>query len=79
MGALLFSHLRVTNVKFIKVKNSLITAVSKMTWMRHSITFFVFSLLCSKDISHIYFSMLDFNDLCKFNNIFINNITEEIQ
>ena len=79
MGALLFSYLRVTNVKFIKEKNSLITAVSKMTWMRHSIRFFVFSLLYSKDISHVYLSMLDFNDLCKFSNIFINNITKEIQ
>ena len=27
----------------------------------------------------IYLSMLDFNGLYKFNNIFINKITEEIQ
>ena len=32
--------------------------------------FFVFSLLCCKYICDIYLSMLDFNSLCKFNNIF---------
>ena len=28
---------------------------------------------------HIYLSVMDFNCLCKFNNIFIIKITEEIQ
>ena len=60
-------------------KKSLIIAVSKWHGLRHSIMFFVFSLLCCKYIYDIYLSMLDFNGLCKFKNIFIKNITEEIQ
>ena len=41
--------------------------------------FFVFSLLYCKYICDIYLSMLDFNDLCKFKNIFIYMITVDIQ
>ena len=41
--------------------------------------FFVFSLFCCKYICDIYLSMMDFNDLWKFNNIFIYKITENIQ
>ena len=63
MGAPLFSHFRVTNVKLINEKKSLIIAVSKRHGLRHSITFFVFSLLCCKYICDIYLSMLDFNGL----------------
>ena len=74
MGALLFSHFRVTNVKLINEKNSLIIAVSKEHGLRHSITFFVFTLRCGKYMCDIYLSMLDFNSLCKVNNIFINKI-----
>ena len=48
MGPLLYSHFRVTNVKLINEKN----------WLRHSITFFVFSLLCCKYICDICLSML---------------------
>ena len=40
--------------------------------------FFVFSLLCCKYICDIYLSMLDSKGLCKFNNIFIYKITEDI-
>ena len=71
MSVLLFCHFRVTNVKFIDEKNSFIIAVSKSHGLLHSFTFFVFRLL--------YLSILDFNDLCKVNNVFINKITEEIQ
>ena len=79
MGALLFSHFRVMNLKLINETNSLIIAISKWHGLCHSITFFVFSVLCYKYICDIYLSILDFNDLCKFNNIFINKIIEEIQ
>ena len=41
--------------------------------------FFVFSLFCCKYICDIYLSMMDSNGLCKFNNIFIYKITEDIQ
>ena len=41
--------------------------------------FFVFSLLYCKYIRDIYLSMLDFNGLCKFKNIFIYMITVDIQ
>ena len=41
--------------------------------------FFVFSLLCCKYTCDIYLSMMDFNGLCKLNNIFIYKITEDIQ
>ena len=74
MGALLFSHFRVTNVKLINEKNSLIIAVSKEHGLRLSITFFVFTLRCCKYMCDIYLSMLDFNSLCKVNSIFINKI-----
>ena len=47
--------------------------------LRHSITFFVFGLLCCKYVYDIYLSMLYFNGLCKFNNTFIYKITEDIQ
>ena len=40
--------------------------------------FFVFSLFCCK-YSDIYLSILDFNGLCKFSNICIYKITEDIQ
>ena len=76
MGALLFSQFRVTNVKLINKKNSLIIAFSKWHGLVHSITFFVFNLLCFKYICNIYLCMLDFNGLCKFNNIFINNLLD---
>ena len=78
-GAFLFSHLRVTNVKLINEKNSLNNAVSNWHGLRHSITFFKFSLLYCKYIFDIYLSMLDFNGLCKFSNIIIYKITENIQ
>ena len=45
----------------------------------HSILFFEFSLLCCKYVYDIYLSMQFFNGLCKFSNIFINKIKEEIQ
>ena len=48
MGPLLYSHFRVTNVKLINEKN----------WLPHSITFFVFSLLCCKYICDICLNML---------------------
>ena len=53
MGALLSSHFRVMKL-----------------WheLPHSVTFFVFGLLCCKYICDIYLSMLGFNGLCKFNN-----------
>ena len=79
MDAVLFSHFRVRNVKLINEKNSLNIAVSKWHGLRHSTTFFVFSLLCREYICDIYLSILDFNGFCKFNNIFINKITEEFQ
>ena len=40
MGALLFSHFRVTNVMLINEKISLNITVSKWHGMHHSITFF---------------------------------------
>ena len=60
---------RIMNLKLINEKNSLIITVSNWHGLRHSIKFFVFSLLCCKYIYNIYLSMLDFNGLCKFNNI----------
>ena len=39
MGARLFSHFRVTNVKLINEKNSLNITVSKRHGLHHSITF----------------------------------------
>ena len=63
MGALLFSHIRVANVKLINEKTFLIIAVSKRHGLAHSATFFVFSLLCCKYICDIYLSMQDFNGL----------------
>ena len=41
--------------------------------------FVVFSLLCFKCISDIYLSMMESNSLCKFNNMLIYKITEDIQ
>ena len=79
MGALLFFHFRVMNMKLINEKKYLMTPVSKWHGLRHSITLSVFSLLCCKYICDIYLSMLDFNGLWKFNNIFIYKITEDIQ
>ena len=69
MSALLFSNFRVTNMKLINEKNSLIIAVSKLHEQCHVILY----LAC------FVVSALDFNGLCKFVNIFINKITEEIQ
>ena len=60
-------------------KKSWNITVSKWLGLCDSITFFVFSLLCCKYIRNIYLSMLDFNGLCKFNNIFIYKITKDIQ
>ena len=71
MGALLFCHFRVTNVKLINETIFLIIAVSKWHGLPHSITSFVFSLLCCKYICDIYLSMLSFNGSCKFNNIYL--------
>ena len=67
MGALLFFHFLVKNMKLINEKNSLIIA----DWHgpSHSIKFFVFSLLCCQYICNSYLSMLDFNGLCKLSNI----------
>ena len=85
MGALLFSHYRVTNVKLINEKNSLnITFQNDMDCIILLRLFFVFSLLCCKYICDISLSNLDFNGLCSgkngwFNNIFIYKITEDIQ
>ena len=69
MVKLLFFHFRVMNLKLINEKNSLIITVSNWHGLRHSIKFFVFSLLCCKYVYDIYLSMLNFNGLCKFNNI----------
>ena len=68
MGALLFSHFRVTNVELINDKKFLKYYGFKMTWTTYVILlrFFVFSLLCCKYICDIYLSMLDFDGLCKF-------------
>ena len=41
--------------------------------------FVVFSLPCFKYISDIYLSMMESNGLCKFNNMLIYKITEDIQ
>ena len=71
MGALLFPYFRVTNLKVVNEKDSSNTTVSKWHGLCHSVTFFVFSLLCCKYIWDIYLSMLDFNGLYKFNNTFI--------
>ena len=83
MGAFLFSHFRVTIVKLINEKNSLIVAVLKWHGECHSITLFVFSFLyffiLFKYICDIYLSIQAFHGLCKFNNIFFNKIAEEIQ
>ena len=48
MGALLFFHVRVMNVKLINENNFLIIAVSKRDEMRYSIKFFVFSFKSSR-------------------------------
>ena len=48
MGALLFFHVRVMNVKLINKNNFLIIAVSKRDEMRYSIKFFVFSFKSSR-------------------------------
>ena len=40
MGAFLFSHFRVTNVKLISEKNSLNITVSKWHGLRRPLTFF---------------------------------------
>ena len=71
MGALLFFHFRVTNVKLINEKSPLNITLSKWNGLHHFITFLVFSLLCCKYICDIYLNMLDLNGLCKFNNMFI--------
>ena len=68
-----FVTFELTNMKLINAKISLIISISKWYGLTHSITFFVFSLLCCKYICDIYLSMLDFNSLYKFN-IFINKI-----
>ena len=52
----------------------------KTTWtVSFYYVFFVFSLLCCKYIGDIYLSMVDFIGFCNFNNIFIYQITENIQ
>ena len=67
------------NVKLINEKNSLnIQFHSDMDWV-FLLRFFVFSLLYCKYTCDIYLTMLDFNALCKFSNIFIYKITEDIQ
>ena len=55
MGALLFCHFQVKNMKFVNEKNSLINSFSKWHGLPHSIMFFIFSLLCCKYICDIYF------------------------
>ena len=70
MGALLFSNFWVTDMK-LRNENDMDSII-----LLH---FFVFSLLCCKYLCDIYLSMLDFNGLWKFNNIFIYKITEDIQ
>ena len=47
----------------------------KMTWTASFYSFLLFRLLSCKHICDICLSMLDFNGLWKFNNIFINKIT----
>ena len=71
MSRLLFSHIGVTNMKLINEKTYLIIAVSKWHGLPHSVTVFVFSLLCCKYICDIYLSVQDFNGLWKFSNIFL--------
>ena len=77
MGELLFFHFRVTNVKLINEKNSLINAVQND--MDCDILLCFLYLACFVVSTYMIFILLDFNGLCKFNNIFINKITEEIQ
>ena len=72
MGAILFSHFRVTNVKLINEKKVGTYYSFKMTWtMSFYYVFFVFSLLCCKYVCDIFLSMLEFNGLRKFSKIFI--------
>ena len=75
-----FNHFPAMNVKLRNEKNSLNITVSKWQGLRHSIVFFfVFNFLFCKCICGIYLSMLDFNRLRKFKNIFTYKITEGIQ
>ena len=81
MGALLFSHFRVTNLKLINEKNYLAKYCSfKMTWTASFYYFFLY-LACFVVSTYVificYLSMLNLNGLGKFNNIFIYKTTED--
>ena len=77
MSALLFPHFQVTNAKLINGK--IPELLQSQNHMDVHIFVFVISLLCCKYMCDIYLRILDFNGLCKFSNIFINKITEDIQ
>ena len=57
IGALLFSHFRVTNMKL-------------MTWTMSFCYVFFYSPFFVVSICDVYLSILDFNGLCYFSNIF---------
>ena len=63
------------NVKLTNENYSLIIAASKLHELRHSVTFFVFSLLCCEYVCDIYLHMMDFKgtlmQLWKSVNIFV--------
>ena len=61
MGALLFSHFQVTNVKLINKKNPYILQFQNDMDCIILLRFFVCSLLCCKYIYDICLSNLDFN------------------
>ena len=63
MGALLFSHIRVTSMKLINEKNLLNYCSFKMTWPASFCYFFCIWLALFKSIFDIYLSMQDFNGL----------------
>ena len=58
MGALLFYHFWVMKVKLVNEKISLVIAVPKWHGLAHSITLFVFSLICCKYICDMAYANL---------------------
>ena len=83
MGALLFSHFRVTNLKLINEKKCLAKYSSfKMTWTTsfyYTFLYLAFFVVSTYVIFICYLSMLNFNGLGKFNNIFICKTAEDTQ
>ena len=74
MNELLFFHFRVMNVKLTNENISLNIAVSKRHDCLILLRFLYLACFVVNYIRDIYLSMLDFNDLCMFSNIFINKI-----